>query len=232
MAFQLRANETVADGIRRCARRELESALEDLGGNSRGPRGAGEKEAVHDVRKRFKKVRAALRLVREDLGDEVYRDENFRLRDAARPLTEVRDAQMLAETWAALTLELASELEPLAAAKVRDALLANEEDVTRRVLREEKAFAAVAEVATRTLGRLAEWRIDCDGWAALEGGLRRVYRTGHRALSLAAETPSVENLHEWRKQAKYLWHGLQLLEATWTERRSRPIRSPTAGTAS
>jgi len=26
----------------------------------------------------------------------------------------------------------------------------------------------------------------------------------------------VENLHEWRKQAKYLWHQLQLFEAAWT----------------
>ena len=27
----------------------------------------------------------------------------------------------------------------------------------------------------------------------------------------------MENLHEWRKKAKYLWHQLQLLEAGWTD---------------
>src|ERR1019366_725013 len=78
------------------------------------------------------------------------------------------------------------------------------------------AFAAVEEIATRALARLPDWTIERDGWAAMESGLRRVYRTGHRALASAAENQSVENLHEWRKQAKYLWHQLQLLEVAWT----------------
>lgn len=64
-------------------------------------------------------------------------------------------------------------------------------------------------------GRLSDWKIDRNGWLAVEGGLRRVYRAGRRALSLAAGHPSVENLHEWRKQSKYLWHQLQLLEPAW-----------------
>jgi hypothetical protein len=33
--------------------------------------------------------------------------------------------------------------------------------------------------------------------------------------SAAAAKPTVENLHEWRKQSKYLWHQLQLLEPAW-----------------
>jgi CHAD domain-containing protein len=32
---------------------------------------------------------------------------------------------------------------------------------------------------------------------------------------LAAENSSVENFHEWRKQAKWLWLQLQLLGAAW-----------------
>jgi CHAD domain-containing protein len=42
--------------------------------------------------------------------------------------------------------------------------------------------------------------------------LKRIYRNGHRALAAASAEPSVANLHEWRKQAKYLWHQLQVLE--------------------
>jgi CHAD domain-containing protein len=72
------------------------------------------------------------------------------------------------------------------------------------------------EAATGALARLPDWQITREGWAALEGGLRRVYRTGHRALALATESASMENLHEVRKQAKYLWHLLQLVEAAWT----------------
>jgi CHAD domain-containing protein len=108
-----------------------------------------------------------------------------------------------------------------AIAKVRAALLANQQEVTRRVLDEDRALAGVKDTAVRALARVSDWRIDGDGWAALESGLRRVYRTGHRALALAVKDPSVENLHEWRKQSKYLWHQLQLLEPAW--RGSEPV---------
>jgi CHAD domain-containing protein len=221
MAFQLKANESVSDGITRNVRSQIEKALDHVdpkrSGAKRKPhqRGAPENEAVPEVRKCFKKVRAALRLVREDLGDDLYHEENFCFRDAARPLTEVRDAEVLAETADKLTQQFPGAIEPGAFAKIHDALLANRQEVTRRVLEEGRAFAMVEEVAARALARLPDWRIERDGWAAVESGLRRVYRAGHRALALAAEDPSVANLHEWRKQAKYLWHQLQLLDAAW-----------------
>ena len=84
--------------------------------------------------------------------------------------------------------------------------------MTRRVLERNKAFASVRDTATRALGRLASWKLAREGWPAVDAGVRRVYREGYRALNRAVENPTVENLHEWRKQSKYLWHQLQLLE--------------------
>ncbi|MGA3239462.1 MAG: CHAD domain-containing protein [Bryobacteraceae bacterium] len=217
MAFQLKAKEPVSDGITRNVRRQIEKALKHLGAKRKPhQRGAPENDAIPEVRKCFKRVRAALRLVRDELGDDVYRQENYCFRDAARPLSKVRDAEVLIETVDKLSQQLAEAIEPGALAKIRDALLANRQEVTRRVLDEDRAFAAVKEAATLALARLPDWKIERDGWAALERGLRRVYRTGYRALALAAENSSVENLHECRKQAKHLWLQLQLLEAAWT----------------
>ena len=50
-------------------------------------------------------------------------------------------------------------------------------------------------------------------WPAVCRGLKQVYRQGYRAFDAARSEPSTEYLHEWRKQAKYLWHQVQLLEA-------------------
>jgi CHAD domain-containing protein len=223
MAFELKAQEKVGEGVTRNVRSQIEKALAYAGakdlGAKRKPRqsGAPEKEAVPEIRKCFKRVRAALRLVREELGDDLYREENWSFRDAARPLTEVRDAEVLVETVDKLKQQFPEAIDPVAFAKIREALLANRQEVTHRVLDEERAFATVEDAANRALARLPDWRLERDGWAAVESGLRRVYRTGHRALALAAENPSVENLHEWRKQAKYLWHQMQLLDATWMD---------------
>jgi CHAD domain-containing protein len=209
MAFQLKLKESVSDGVRRVAKRELATALQHLRSHGK------EDEAVHEVRKCCKKVRAALRLVRDELGDTAYRRENFAFRDAARPLTEVRDAAMLVETFDQLIKDSADEIETHAFDEVREALLRNQRDVSERVLKKECAFAKVAEAIEQGLARLPDWTIDQDGWQALGGGLSRVYRAGHRALATAAAEPTVENLHEWRKQAKYLWHQLQLIEPAW-----------------
>jgi CHAD domain-containing protein len=80
-----------------------------------------ESEAVHEVRKCFKKARAALRLARDDLGEDVYRQENACFRDAARPLTEVRDAEVMLETWDDLLRRSPDLLDQERRAEVREA---------------------------------------------------------------------------------------------------------------
>jgi CHAD domain-containing protein len=226
MAFQLKAKESLSDGITRNVRRQIEKAIDHLGTKGkRRHRGAPPRAAIpNEVRKCFKKVRAALRLVREELGDDVYHEANYSFRDAARLLSEASDAGMLALTLDKLNSQpFADVVESGALAKIHEVLLTNQKGVTHRVLDEDKALSAVEEFATRALARLPDWRIKREGWGALESGLRRVYRKGHRALVLAAENSSMENLHEWRKQAKWLWLQLQFLGAAWTRSEKKLI---------
>ena len=42
--------------------------------------------------------------------------------------------------------------------------------------------------------------------------MKRAYKNCRRALDTACADRTTEKLHEWRKQTKYLWHQLQLLE--------------------
>jgi CHAD domain-containing protein len=170
-----------------------------------------ESEAVHEVRKCFKKARAALRLARDDLGEEVYRRENSCFRDAARPLTEVRDAEVLIETWDALDRRSPDLLDQERMAEVREALTAHHRDVARRVLTENQALAKIEAIAAAALGRVSSWKVDPKAWQSPRRGFLRVYRRGRRALSRAADERAVEHLHEWRKQAKYLWGVCKIL---------------------
>src|SRR5215471_7581166 len=94
MASQLREGEAGTRGVRRIVRKEIGKALQALE-CGRLP----SDKAVHDARKRLKRVRAGLRLLRTALGDRLYREENASFRDAARPLTEVRDAKVLLDTF-------------------------------------------------------------------------------------------------------------------------------------
>jgi len=136
MAFELNLDESLRRNLRKIVRAQLDDALEELTGARKGSRD----EAVHEVRKSFKKVRAVLRLVRPEIGEKTYREENTCFRDAARPLTEVRDAKILIETLDKLTEHFREHIAGRSFGEVRKALQANLRAVRRRVLDEEKAF--------------------------------------------------------------------------------------------
>jgi CHAD domain-containing protein len=218
MAFHLKDNESISEGITRNVRRQIEKALKHLGDPSIATQedGPSPKLDVGEVRRCFKRVRAALRLVRDELGDDRYHAENYCLRDAARPLTRIRDAEILVETADELRQQFPRALGPRSFSRIHQALVANQHAVSRRLLEEERVCATVAGIATSALTRFAAWKLERDGWAALEPGVRRVYRTARRALAAAVERSSVARLHELRKQSKYLWHQLQLLEPRLT----------------
>ena len=93
MALEIAANESVRKAARRIVRKQLDRILEAL--ESPGDRD----EAVHEIRQRFKKVRAVLRLLRDELGEKTYRQQDACFRDAAQPLAELRDAMVLVKAF-------------------------------------------------------------------------------------------------------------------------------------
>ena len=76
MEYRLKQGESVPEGVRRMAAAQLDKALAHLGCED------GERDKhIHEARKATKRLRALVRLVRRDLGDEVYALENQCYRD-------------------------------------------------------------------------------------------------------------------------------------------------------
>ena len=69
--------------MRRIARGQLDAGIEELEGQP----GRKLDEAVHETRKRLKRLRASLRLGRYAMGDETYRRENAAFRDLGKRLS-------------------------------------------------------------------------------------------------------------------------------------------------
>src|SRR6202521_2345817 len=89
MSFHLKRKQGIPDGIKRNVKRQVKKALARLHAKENPD------ATVYEVRKCFKRIRAALRLVRDELGDTVYRQENILFRDAARSLAAARDVIVL-----------------------------------------------------------------------------------------------------------------------------------------
>src|SRR5262245_24857315 len=105
MAEELRRKESGVEGVRRILRKLLGKTIESLSDPS-----ALSDEDVHEIRKNLKRTRAALRLLRPALGSSCYQRENDCYRDAAKPLTELRDAKVLVDTVDSLQHRFEHEL--------------------------------------------------------------------------------------------------------------------------
>jgi CHAD domain-containing protein len=208
MDYELDPGQPVPQDVARIAHDVVAGALDDL--RRRDEIGVG--EAVHDCRKRTKRLRALLRLVRPALGD-AYRPANTAFRDAARELSDMRDATALLGTFDHLVAASSGRLPPGGLGAVRSglALRAGGGPGARpeQVARVDRAVALLDDARVGIDG----WAFDADGWDALAGGLRRTYARGRRALGAVHESPTSENVHEWRKRAKDGWHHVQLLTA-------------------
>jgi CHAD domain-containing protein len=205
MAVALRRSESGTQGLRRIVRQQMAKALEVLDDKQLAD------EAIHSARKELKKARATLRLLRKALGDAVYKRENAAIRDAARPLSDVRDSRVLLDTLDGIVHRYGAPACALRLDGFRQALRGEYAAIRRRILERPNALKPQRDALCRVFERSALWPIGNHGWSVIGAGLKRVYRQGRKAFATSQAVPSPENLHEWRKQVKYLWHQLQVL---------------------
>jgi len=169
-------------------------------------------EGVHDARKSLKKARAALRLLREVLGDRRYQKENAALRDAGRMLSPLRDAKVLIDALEALKERYADELEGLGFTHLHDDLRSELDRIRASLRRDDSAVLKRCVAAIRAARRrAASWRLKPDPDATLEG-LRKLYRKARKAEAAAISGGESAAFHELRKQVKYLFNATAPLQ--------------------
>lgn len=211
MSYRLNDGEASGDAVRRIAREQLESAVGEATDTE-----LARDEAVHQVRKRTKKVRALLRLARDGLGD-LYKRENAFIRDAARELSFVRDAASVIESYDRLLARFEGEVSRNELAAVRRALTQRRERVVGDSARLAERLAIFAQSMREALGRIDSWPLDESEFELLRGGLVAIYKRGRNAMRVAYEDGTAESFHEWRKQAKGHWYHLRVLEPVWPD---------------
>jgi CHAD domain-containing protein len=216
-AYRLRPAEFVPDGLRRVERGQIELALDDLDGQPK----RNLDKAVHETRKRLKRLRAALRLQRDAIGESVYARDNRAFRDQGRKLSAPRDAAVLVETLDELTERFADEFSPKAGATLRERLVRRHDEALAELREDEARIEGVRKQLRAARNRSAARTYEAEDFDALLPGLQRIYRRGRNRMRDAAADPTAENLHEWRKRTKDLWHAAQLVTPAAPKRMKR-----------
>lgn len=209
MPYRLEADEKPAAGMRRIALERAERAAERL---REAERVEDPSECIHAARKDLKKLRAAVRLLRRELGGDLYRAENERYREAGRLLSASRDAEAKLEALEGLRERFSGRLAPADASDWLDELR-QERDLAVAAARDGDAdsIEAALEAVEGWRARIEAWPLETDSWELVGPGIGRAYRRGRREMSRAAKDPSGANMHQWRKRAKDLWYHLRIL---------------------
>lgn len=210
VTFQLLAEETIEAGLKRILMELLAESRQLL-----LEPGEERDTAVHNARKNGKRLRAVLRLIRPVLGEESYQRENIAIRDASRHLAAMRDTAVLIETLDLLNQQFELPTETFATARAQ--LVADYEATQASFWADTAVIPTVVAVLDELHGRVPTlFTLNADDFTPLAGGLLRVYQRGQLHMSRAyQQTGTPEEFHEWRKQVKYLWHQVELLEAGW-----------------
>lgn len=210
MSYRLNKPEPFANEIKRIVLEQIDQVLPQL----QDP-GDDRDEVVHDIRKRFKKIRACLRMVRDNINSDVYHRENICYRDVGRLLAPVRDSTVDIETLDHLTGYFSNQLEEGAFDHLREHLVERHAAINKKVLDDEDGLSEVNTTIERARQRVGTLPIEPGGFPIINDGLKRVYQRGYKGYVSAREKPSDENLHEWRKRVKYLWYHMRILNPAW-----------------
>lgn len=210
MAYRLLAEESVEEGIKRIVREQIDKAIGEIHDQE-----LDRHQTVHQVRKRCKKIRGALRLVRPEF-EETYQFENAWFRDAARKLSPLRDAEAMIETYDQLMERFSDQLETSAFASIRETLILRRQQIADEQLDLDKRLADFLTDMQEARERLDTWTIPAAGFQAISAGLQKTYRRGRKAMLKAYGGQSTpEQFHEWRKRVKYHRYHTRLLRELW-----------------
>jgi CHAD domain-containing protein len=205
MAFRIRPNESVSQGLRRVVKKELSSARTELRKASPPP-----DDAIHEARKSIKKVRAVMELIAADDGHGLAGCRK-RVRKVNRMLSALRDADAMLAILAKLRSKAPHAFDEHTFARVRRRLSSHKQTLMKDA-RHDAVWKSVDRELRKVRKKAKQWRPMHRQFGALAPGIRVSYRRGRKALARARKGQGAADFHEWRKQIKALWYQLRLVQ--------------------
>src|SRR5215470_9980253 len=189
----------------------LAALFESLGIALRFFQGAGviSDERAHDARKQLKQARAALRVLRPELGDTVYRRENRVLRVASRAISPLRDAKAQVDILTAIRNRYPDGLSCSGLAPLESKLLGNLWRTRGRTRRTSLGLRRAMRSLERSRRRLRNIKSKHVKTDPARKGLRKIYAKARKSFATAKDKATPERLHDWRKKTKYLYNAVK-----------------------
>lgn len=169
-------------------------------------------EAVHDIRRAFKRWRALMRLLSKPVGAPADRART-EARDLMRTLSGSRDAQAALDALADLgKSELPFSATSMKTIEARLTTLRNKAEAAHFTPDVRQRVARYLDDATATIGHWPLAQIEFD---TIADELARTYQRARQLIPHNWHEAESEELHELRKRVVEHRHQMELLDAAW-----------------
>ena len=163
---------------------------------------------IHTLRKRVKFLRTILKLVRNGIGEQFYKKNNFILRDLNRRSALLRNFSALIIICNESINEDTDKSQPLK--KLLPRLQSNfnkiKENIDYSALFHQQEVTLHKVQTNLNKSKLIKLR-----FATIKSGLEKIFSDASELLSISKKNPNESNLHEWRKSVKDLYHCISVL---------------------
>ena len=210
MSYLLEKERSLKKNINTIALEEIEGCLYSL-------ENLDIHEAVHDIRKRLKKLRALARLFRDEMGEENYKEINIFFRDLGRELSDLRDLTAHMETLEILKERYGKFLYVKFFKNIVAELEVERAKMTEELKAQDFFSNYLPEKLNHAKDNFTNWPLNTNEIEIIVPSIQRVYARGKKALKRSYKNQNKENFHEWRKRVKYLWYQTLLLQETWPQ---------------
>ncbi|MCT4588581.1 MAG: CHAD domain-containing protein [Carboxylicivirga sp.] len=171
---------------------------------------------VHEIRKAIKRIRAILRLVRWDIGEELYQQENVRFRDLARQLSLLRDYHViisyLADNFQAEEIQIPEDQ----FIQLINYLNTRKEDELKLV-NDKQSLITIKEEMQSSLAELDKFPFDFLGPHTIRQGVSNAYSQCLKKIADVQQKLDSHELHLLRKKVKYLLNQMLLIQEVWPD---------------
>lgn len=210
MAYAFEQEQSIVQNVNRILEEEITKALDLLEKPDQVT-----PETIHTIRKRIKKIRALLRLVRRELKEKDFKRQNSFYRSIGHQLSPLRDATVMIKTLEKLRQAQPSIMSTRVFNGFRSTLVKQQDRTTRDFFEDSIQITQVTNAFRQAPQRVEGFPKHRNGFRIIAPNLEEIYRKARKALQLAVRQPSIDHLHELRKEVKTLWYHTRLLQPIW-----------------
>jgi CHAD domain-containing protein len=172
-------------------------------------------DAVHEIRKSTKRIRALIRLYREETEAESYNRTYDNFRQISRKLAVYRVSKVNGDVLKNLVKSREGRPDSSQLNKLYDSWRRDHDQLIRQALDTRTLFDPVKQLLLQEQERRIPDIPVSHHFDTLAEAIRNTYHKARYKHRLAEREPAPEKLHELRKTVKCLWNQLTLVRPIW-----------------